>query len=104
MFASHLLIDRALASLNILGNAIDQEQAEALCAIPEAHPTLQTLCGLDPDAKEFDLSRRDLNCNDITLVANEMKINRALTSVNVSGNKIKKEGVKAVTDVLPQCR
>jgi Ran GTPase-activating protein (RanGAP) involved in mRNA processing and transport len=104
MFASHLLIDRALTSVNILGNAIDQEQAEALCAILFAHPTLQTLCGLDPDAKEFDLSRRDLNCNDITLVANEMKINRALTSVNISGNKIKKEGVKAVADVLPQFR
>ena len=30
-------------------------------------------------------------------------INRALTSVNLSGNLIKAEGAKAVFEVLPQC-
>ena len=31
-------------------------------------------------------------------------VNRALTSVNLSGNDIRTEGAKAVAGVLPQCK
>ena len=98
-----MLVNRALTSVNLLNNAIGREQAEALCAVQAAHPSLKTLCGLDPDATEADLSGRGLKSNDAILVASDLKVNRALTSVNLSNSEIGDEGSKAVAAVLPQC-
>ena len=89
--------------MNILGNYIGTEQARNLIAILDASDKLTTLCGFTGNETELDLSQKGLYACCAVLVANEIMVNRALTSVNLSGNELRAEGAKAVAEVLPQC-
>ena len=89
--------------MDILSNNIGEEQACNLVSILDASDKLTTLCGFTGDETELDLSKKGLSASCAVLVANEIKVNRALTSVNLSGDNLEAEGVKAVAKVLPQC-
>ena len=97
------MINRALTSVHILGNNIGTEQAQKLIEILDASATLTTLCGFTGAEAELDLSKRSLSPSCAVLVANEIKVNRALNSIDLSGNDIKAAGAKAIAGVLPEC-
>ena len=80
-----------LEGLNILGNSIGAEQANNLITSMKEKPTLKTLCGFNNFnlvSPELDLSNRKLSTGCGVLVANEINKFKALTSLNVSRNKI----------------
>ena len=74
--------------MNILANHIGVDQANALIKIMESHESLKTLCGFSGDETELDLSGRGLTTGCAVLVAYEVKNNGALTSLNISNNRI----------------
>ena len=109
----------ALASVNILSNDIGAEQANALIKIMESKSNLTTLCGFSGDETELDLSKKGLTAGCAVLVANEIKNNGALTSLNISNNSIERrardndgrapwiatpEGPKALAAAIPKCK
>ena len=51
-------------------------------------PSLETLCGFSGDETEVNLSNKGLSTGCAVLVANEVKNNGALTSLNMSNNNI----------------
>ena len=85
---SHLWVNRALTSMDILGNNIGTEQAQKLIEILDTSTTLTTLCGFTGEEEELDLSNRSLSASCAVLVANEIRVNRALTSVDLSNSKL----------------
>ena len=74
--------------MNILSNRIGVEQANKLIKIMDSHRNLKTLCGLRGDETELDLSDKELGSGCGVLVANEVKNNGALTSLNLSENEL----------------
>jgi Leucine-rich repeat (LRR) protein len=78
----------ALTAVNILSNNIGADQADKLIAIMASKPSLMTLCGFNGDETKLDLSNKDLSAGCGVLVANEVKNNGALTSLNISKNHI----------------
>eukprot|EP00935_MAST-01C_sp_MAST-1C-sp1_P000282 g282.t1 len=78
----------SLASVNILSNGIGAEQANALIKIMESKPNLTTLCGFSGGETELDLSKKGLTAGCAVLVANEIKNNRAMNSLDISNNSI----------------
>ena len=74
--------------MNILSNNIGAEQANKLIKIMESHSNLKTLCGFSGDETELDLSNKNLSAGCGVLVANEVKNNGAMTSLNISNNSI----------------
>ena len=115
-FAHGLSANGALASVNILANDIGGEQANALIEILKSKDTLKTLCGFSGNETELDLSGKRLSAGCGVLVANEVRDNGALTSLNISDNKIVRmqygngkwisdmSGVKALAAAIPQCK
>ena len=89
-----------MASVNLLGNYIDVEQAQALLKIKEATPCLTTLCGLRGDETELDLSGKDLRAGCATLLAPELNANGALVTLDISKNEIGSEGAKHLAPAL----
>ena len=75
-------------SVNILSNNIGAERANELIAIMASKPNLKTLCGFSGDETELDLSNKNLRAGCGVLVANEVKDNGALTSLNLSENEL----------------
>ena len=98
-----MLVNRALTSVNMLGSFIGDEQARNLIGIVGTSDKLKTLCGFTSNETALDLSKKGLGAGCAVLVANEMKVNRALTSINLSDNLLGAEGAKSVAGVLPQC-
>ena len=80
--------------MNLLKNSIGQAQAEALCAAQSSHQNLKTLCGLDPNAKEIDLAGQGLGSDGAILVASEIKVNRALTSIKINDYALPVDDIK----------
>eukprot|EP00935_MAST-01C_sp_MAST-1C-sp1_P001490 g1490.t1 len=110
----------ALASVNILSNGIGAEQANALIQIMESKSNLTTLCGFSGDETELDLSKEGLTAECAVLVANEIKNNGALTTIefgdkqavtmsttiteaNFSG-KLRSYEAQIVAAFLPKCQ
>ena len=81
---SHLSVNRVLTSMDILGNNIGAEQAQKLIELLDTSATLKTLCGFTGEEVELDLSKRSLSASCAVLVANEIKVNRALTSIKIN--------------------
>ena len=61
-----------MIKINLLKNSIVTDQAEAFGDILASHPTLKSLCGLDPDATEADFSNQDLQSDDAILIAHSI--------------------------------
>ena len=78
--------------MNILGNYIGEEHACSLIGILDTSGKLTTLCRFTGNEAELDLSKKGLSAGCAVLVANEMKVNRALTFLDVSGNVDKYSG------------
>ena len=74
--------------MDILGNNVGEEQANNLIQLLDGSDTLQTLCGLTGTETELDLSGRNLSASCAILVANEVKVNRALIKLDISGNNL----------------
>ena len=92
-FANELVVgvgaaNGALTAVNVLSNDIRAEQANELIALMGSKPNLRTLCGFSGDETEIDLSDRRLVLGDGVLVANEVPNNGALTSLNLSDNRL----------------
>ena len=80
--------------MGILGHTIGTEQAQKLIEILDASTTLTTLCGFTGEEAELDLSKQSLSAGCAVLVANEIKVNRALTSFTFSGEQYYDSGIK----------
>ena len=94
----------AISSVNILSNKIGAEQANELIKIMSAKPNLKTLCGFNGDEMELDLRNKGLTAGCAVLVANEVKDNGAMKSLDISDNWLEAEGAKHIAAALPGCK
>ena len=106
----------AISNMNILSNNIGAEQANELIKIMESKDNLKTLCGFSRDETDLDLSGKGLSAGCAVLVANEVKNNGALTSLNMSDNQLggyedadgywisDMTGIKALAAAIPKCK
>ena len=98
----------ALTSLNISANSIGTEQEQNLVAILNEHSTLKSLCGNKGDEAELDMSGKNMGADGAIMLAPEIVANGALTSLNMSNNRIgyggNMSGVKALAAAIPECR
>ena len=93
-----------MIKVNLLKNSIGTDQAEAFGDILASHPTLKSLCGLDPDATEADFSNQGLGPDDAILIAHSIKFNSVMISLNLANNNLGPHGAKALAGVLPKCK
>ena len=77
-----------MIKINLLKNRIGMDQAEAFGGILAAHPTLKSLCGLDPDATEADFSNQGLKSDDTILIAHSIKFNSAMMKLKINKYQI----------------
>ena len=91
-----------LSSLNILGNQISEEQANNLVQLLDASDTLKTLCGFSGTETALDLSKRGLSASCAILVANEIKLNSTLRTLNVANNNLGPAGVKRIAEGIKE--
>ena len=86
-----------MTQLNILSNDIGIEHAEALIQILGAEDNnLVTLCGLSGDETSIDFSSRCLTDSCMVLIANEIKNNKQLMTLDLSYNYLGRGGVPRV--------
>ena len=110
------LFNRALTSMNLLKNKVGKEQTKALGRVMASHPSLKSLCGLKAGTTTADFSNQGLGPGDALLIAEDLKVNRALTLLDISGNDLTNGGVdkhhiritdmssvKALAEALPKC-
>ena len=90
-----------MTSVNLLRNDIGEAAAEVVRAA-EQHGKIQTLCGIKPDQKRADFSKRRLKAADAVLLAYDIKVNAPLTDLNLRKNYIGAEGAKAIAAALPR--
>ena len=74
--------------MDILGNNVGEEQANNLIQLLDGSDTLQTLCGFTGTETELDLSGRNFSASCAILVANEVKVNSAMISLDIPNNKL----------------
>ena len=75
-------------------------------------PQLVTLCGIEPEKEDIDLSRRDLDAGDAKLLAFDLSRNQMIKSLilngnnlGTNGNNIKKRdmsGILKLAEALPK--
>jgi hypothetical protein len=98
------LIDNgALSSVNVLFNTIGTEQAQALATILKEHPTLKSLCGHRGDETELDVwgkPNKQLGAEGAIMLVPEIIDNGALTSLDLSSNRLWAEGAKIVAEAI----
>jgi Ran GTPase-activating protein (RanGAP) involved in mRNA processing and transport len=82
----------ALSVANIMGNHIGKEMLSKLQEIMRSKPSLISLCGIADDATEADLSGLGMNADDAVILASELPDKRAMTSLNLSNNRLGAEG------------
>jgi Leucine-rich repeat (LRR) protein len=112
VFALADAIDKgALRYANLLGNAIGAKQAQNLATIRKDHATLQSLCGIQGDEAELDMSGKMRNlmgasgvlqgADGAIMLAPEVVANGAMTRLNISNNGLcTEEAGKAVAGML----
>ena len=59
------------------------------------------MCGIKPDQTEADFSKEKLEPADAQLLAFDLKFSSPLKQLEISDNKIGKEGAAALAAVLP---
>jgi hypothetical protein len=90
----------ALSSANLLWNNIGSDQAHALATILKEHPTLKSLCGNKGGETELEMSRKELGAAGAIMLAPEIAGNGALLVTNVLGNKIGKEQLTKLQEIM----
>jgi Ran GTPase-activating protein (RanGAP) involved in mRNA processing and transport len=91
----------ALSIANFMGNSIGKEMLSNLQEIMRSKPNLVSLCGIADDATEADLSGLGMDADDAVVLASELPDKGALTSLNISKNRIEgAEAGKALGDAL----
>jgi Leucine-rich repeat (LRR) protein len=85
----------AICSINLLKNHIEVEQVQELVKIMQGKEKLVTLCGLSKEATELDFSKQDLRAGDAVLIANDISDMGALTTLDISENKLSRGALKA---------
>ncbi len=93
--------NRALTSVNLLNNNIG-DGAAAVVAAAKQHGNIKTLCGIAEGEEEADFEGWGLGAADAILLSFDLEFNRALTSLDLSGNWIGAGGARAIADSLPQ--
>ena len=92
----------SVTSVSLLGNQFDDATVEMLLKFKEEKPTLmtlcglkpdQTLCGLKPDQTKADFKDSGLTAQDAKLLAPEILVHAALTSVSLLANRFDDETV-----------
>ena len=90
----------ALSYVNIMGNHIGKEGLSELQVIMKEHRTLQSLCGIAPDATEANLSGLRMDVDDAAVLAADIQDKGAMSILNVSNNQIGAEGAKALVPAM----
>ena len=78
--------NESLSHLNILKNKIEGEGLRAIEAVLTRSQTLKSICGAK--GSQLDLSGQKLRAGDAKIVAVELTHNSAITSLDISNNKI----------------
>jgi hypothetical protein len=91
-----------ISSVNLLKNKIGSDQAEAFATILKEHPTLKSLCGNTGDETELDMSGKNMDAGDVTMLAAEVVGNGAILSVNLLKNGIGVEQARALASILKE--
>jgi hypothetical protein len=97
--------------VNLLKNHISVAQAKNLVSILKEHPTLKSLCGNKGDETKLDMSGKISGADDVIMFAGEIVDNGALTSLDISDNRLggsydgftltaTPEGPKAIADAI----
>ena len=89
-----------LESLNLLTNNVDKHQAQELVEARAKHRTLKSICGIKGDETELDKSNKYLQPCDAIMLKPEIVANKALTSLDISSNRLFAEGAKELADAL----
>ena len=71
-----------------------------LIEIFKASNTLTTMCGFTGTETELDLSKKRLSASYAMLVANQIKVNRALTSLNMLCNNFGTDQANTLIEIL----
>jgi hypothetical protein len=100
MLAPEIAGNGAISSINLLKNHIPVEQAQELVKIMQAKETLTTLCGLNREETALDFSGQYLVAGDAVLIANDISDMRAMTSLDLSSNKLGSEGAVHVAEAI----
>ena len=66
----------------------------------QAKENLITLCGLSREETELDFSGQKLDAGDAVLIANDISDMGAITSLDISSNKIGSEGAVRVAEAI----
>jgi hypothetical protein len=90
----------ALSVANVMGNKIGKVQLAKLQEIMRAKPSLVSLCGMADDATEADLSGLGMDADDAAILASELPDKGALSVTNVMGNKIGKEQLAKLQEIM----
>jgi Ran GTPase-activating protein (RanGAP) involved in mRNA processing and transport len=91
---------RAISSVNLLKNRIDNDQAKDLVSMLKEHPTLKSLCGNRGNETELEMSGKMDGAGDAVMLAAEVIDNGALTSLDISENALPAEGTKLLAEAL----
>jgi hypothetical protein len=92
--------NRAISSVNVLGNFIEVEQAQELIKILQTKEKLTTLCGFSGNETELNLSKKNLSAGCLVLVANEISDMGALLVLSLKSNNLRAAGGKALAEGL----
>ena len=99
-FSPGLSANGAMVSVNVLNNNIGAEQAQNFVAILKEHRTLKSLCGNKGDEAELDMSGRKMGTDGAIMLAPEIVANGAIVTVNIMGNKIGKEQLSMLQEMM----
>ena len=77
-----------IMTVNVMANGIGKEQLSKLQEMMQAHETLVSLCGITDDATVANLSGLGMDPDDAVVLADELPVKGALTSLNVSNNAL----------------
>eukprot|EP00854_Cymbomonas_tetramitiformis_P014339 gene14339-biopygen14780 len=86
--ANALAFNTSLGTLNLLRNNLGDTGRAAILAVLERSDTLTSVCGISPNATEFDLSLNDLRLENVKLLAGELVFNGSLNTLNVRNTHI----------------
>jgi hypothetical protein len=92
-----LLHNPVLSAVNIIGNHLDSSN------LLDLGPNIRSLCGIENDATEIELSGLGINDGDAALLAAELPSKTALTSLNLSNNGIGGVGAASLFNAIKNC-
>ena len=90
----------ALSSVSIMGNTIGKGELSKPQIIMKEHKTLQSLCGIAPDATEANLAGLGMDADDAAVLAEDIQDKGTMSILNVSNNHIGAEGAKALAPAM----